>query len=203
MPKKTINERHYDLYSFFYDLLVYPLRYIRRKGFMQCEIKVCDKVAILGCGSGNDFPFLPSKTEVYAIDLSQNMLIKAQRKAQSLQLNVSLIKGDAATMPYPDASMHWALLHLILAVTDKPDATLNEAIRLVGVGGYISIFDKFAPDDVPLSFLRRMLRPFLRFLGTDIGIKLQELTKDKSLKKISEKHFLLGQFKWCVYQVIE
>lgn len=201
MDKLTRKEFRYDIYSFFYNSLIFSINHIRKKGFAKLQIGEDEKILVQGCGTGSDFPFLPPTAKVYAVDLSQGMLNKAKERAKKMSRSISFFKADAMKIPLNDNQMDWAILHLILSVTDTPRKTLDEAIRIVHPGGYISVFDKFAPDQGNFSLFRRFIRPLFRFLGTDIGVRLQDVVADKPLVKVSESKFLLGQFKWVVYRV--
>lgn len=201
MKRLKRNEFLYDIYSFFYNPLIFSIDHIRKKGLAKLQLEDGHKILIPGCGTGSDFPYLPEKAMIYAVDISQGMLSKAKTRAKQMGRNIFFCKSDAAQIPLKKNQVDWALLHLILAVTDQPQQTLDEAIRVVHPGGYISVFDKFAPDRGELGLMRRLMRPLFKLLGTDIALRLQDITKGRPLIKESEKKSLFGQFKWVVYRV--
>lgn len=201
MKKSRRNEFLYDIYSFFYNPLIFSINHIRKKGLAKLQLEDDHKILIPGCGTGSDFPYLPEKAIVYAVDLSQGMLNKAKAKAKQMGRNIFFCKSDAAHVPLKKNQMDWVMLHLILSVTDRPKETMDEAIRVVHPGGYISVFDKFAPDEGEFGLMRRLMRPIFKLLGTDIAVRLQDITQGKPLVKESETSCLFGQFKWVVFRV--
>ncbi|ASK63886.1 hypothetical protein CFK37_17840 [Virgibacillus phasianinus] len=57
----------------------------------------------------------------------------------------------------------------------SPDKSFQEMIRVLKPGGKVIIFDKFKSNERGLSLPKRLIRPFVNVLGTDIGISFEDL----------------------------
>jgi demethylmenaquinone methyltransferase / 2-methoxy-6-polyprenyl-1,4-benzoquinol methylase len=72
---------------------------------------------------------------VVGLDQSPEMLAEARRRLPS---NVSLVEGNAESLPFPDASFDaLTFTYLLRYVSDQP-ATLRELVRVVRPGGTIA-----------------------------------------------------------------
>ena len=67
-------------------------------------------------------------------------------------------------------------------------------VRVLNQSGKIIIFDKFTPKSNRLSLSKKMLRPFIKFLGTDIGLNFEELylRHNKNLKIEEDKLIMMN-----------
>ncbi|MFO0582134.1 MAG: metalloregulator ArsR/SmtB family transcription factor [Anaeromyxobacter sp.] len=98
-------------------------------------------VADLGCGTGAlTAELAPRVRRVVAVDQSAAMLRAARKRAADLP-NVTFHEADLAALPLEDASVDAALLVLVLAYLELPEAALREAARVVRPGGRLVVLD--------------------------------------------------------------
>jgi len=72
-------------------------------------------------------------------------------------------------------------------------------IRVLKKDGKILVFDKFAPKNQKITFTKKLLRPFISLLGTDIGRNFEELiNQNKHRIKIEKDHpvMLNGMYRY-------
>lgn len=111
----------------------------------------------VACGNGNGIQILreivPASVKIYANDISERMVSRAQNK--NLE-NVEIIIGDNENLPYPDACCNKYISNLSLHITPDPRKMLQEAYRLLQPGG-IAVFSIWGkPSDHNLfSILKR------------------------------------------------
>ena len=110
-----------------------------------------------------------------AIDLSPQMLDKAKSKYNSP--NFTFMEMDAQALTFSPESFDMVIGNLILSVVPDPDQCFQEMIRVTRTGGRIIIFDKFAPSSHELSAVKKILRPVLAMMGTDIGRHFEQIIK--------------------------
>jgi ubiquinone/menaquinone biosynthesis C-methylase UbiE len=107
-----------------------------------------DAVLDLACGPGSlSLQLAPYVREVTGLDLTPGMLEQA-RAAQATQgaLNVRWIEGDAAHVPFPDASFDLVVSRAAFHHFETPAAVFAEMARVCRPGGHIAVSD-VTPDD--------------------------------------------------------
>ncbi|MCP5269467.1 MAG: methyltransferase domain-containing protein [Zoogloeaceae bacterium] len=130
------------------------------------------RVLINGVGTGLDLPELPGQHDYIGLDLTRGMLLRALPRAGHLRFLP--IQGDAQHLPFADASVDHAVLHLILAVVPNPNACLAEIARVVKPGGTVLIFDKFLKRGQP-ALLRRLANPLVRRIATRLDVIFEDV----------------------------
>ncbi|MEY9869493.1 ubiquinone/menaquinone biosynthesis C-methylase UbiE [Peribacillus sp. B2I2] len=64
---------------------------------------------------------------------------------------------------------------MVLSVVPDANQCLQEMIRVLKGEGKIILFDKFISKDERLSLPKKVLRPIIGLLGTDIGLRFEDL----------------------------
>lgn len=156
------------VYDFFFNRgLFYQAR---KRVFGGMEIPKGSNVLFIGVGTGADLAFFPlDHIRAVGIDYSPDMLKKAKQKYSSVEVK----QMDAQRLLFPNQSFDIVIASLILSVVPHPHQAMAEMMRVTKSRGRIIIFDKFA--DSKHSMLKRIIRPFLRVLGTDIGRSFEQL----------------------------
>ncbi len=128
-----------------YDRLARPLAPGRRWVANALPLSSDDRVLLLGCGTGLDLEWLPNDAAILAVDQSPTMVRRCRRRGAALGIDLKTWVGDARSVPRHDGSFDAVLVHLLLSVTDDPDAVLAEASRLLAAGGRLSVLDEPRP----------------------------------------------------------
>ncbi|MBX9661867.1 metalloregulator ArsR/SmtB family transcription factor [Novosphingobium sp.] len=106
----------------------------------------------VGTGTGRIAELFAARAQhVTALDKSPEMLRLARTRLQHLPAgHVSLVQGDFAQLPFPDAGIDGGfdtvLFHQVLHYALAPQAVLAEAARVTAPGGRVVIVD-FAPHE--------------------------------------------------------
>ncbi len=187
MPSTAYLRRLYTLYAPVYDLAFERLMApARRRAIARLALTDGERVLIVGGGTGQDVPHLPKGVRVTFGDVTPLMLSIARRRAARLGREVTFVELDATALPFEDESFDAVLLHLIVAVVDDPAAVVGEAARVVRVGGRVSVFDKFAPDDGPLPPLLVLFNRLSRWIATYVTRRIGPLLAGAGLERIEE-----------------
>jgi ubiquinone/menaquinone biosynthesis C-methylase UbiE len=128
---------------------------------------------------------------VTGIDLSADMLAKAEQKLPLPGVELTLIQGDAQTLLVPENHFDVVFFNLILSVIPDPRACLLENLRALKPGGRVVVFDKFLADNGKLSLLRRIINTFSTLFGTDITRRFEDLSVGCALKLAQDEPSLL------------
>lgn len=109
-------------------------------------LKEDDDMADIGCGIGYfTFPaseIIDSKNNIYAIDISEEMLIEVEKESKEKGIeNISLIKSTEYDLKLEDEKVSFALMVNVLHETDDKICMLKEIYRILKPSGRIAIVD--------------------------------------------------------------
>ena len=171
--------RRYALWAPIYDVVVYPLRKVRRRAIAGLALRAGDRVLLVGAGTGEDLPYFPTGVPVVGVDLTAAMLRRARNKARDTD---HLAVMDAEALALRDGAFDVVVHHLILAVVPDPALCLAEAARVLRRGGRIAVFDKFTQEGRPVSLGRRLLNLVTKPIATDITRNLEEIIRGSGVR---------------------
>ncbi|MFA5850339.1 MAG: class I SAM-dependent methyltransferase [Bacteroidales bacterium] len=182
----TWNKIRYTLYSPGYDMIAGYFRNTRKKSIESLGIKNNERVLIIGAGTGLDLEFLPKECEIVATDITPSMVQKIRKRNDTLNLNVKALVMDGQQLEFEDNSFDMIILHLILAVMPDPVRCIKESERVLKPGGYITVFDKFLPENRIISTRRRLTNIFSNFLFSNITRNFESIVNKTQLHKVSD-----------------
>lgn len=146
----------------------------RKQIFQKIPFNKEQRILFVGVGTGADLELINHyDLDITAIDFSPDMLRKAREKFIDSPIN--FLEMDAQNMAFNNKSFDYVVGSLILSVVPDADKCFQEMVRVLNQSGRIIIFDKFTPKNNKLSLSRKIIRPFVRVLGTDIGLNFEEL----------------------------
>ncbi len=190
------NQTIYKLWAPVYDLVMKPFAdRARRHAIELLRLQPGERVLLSGAGTGLDVPYLHTRVKIVGIDLSPDMLRKAQKKATGR--DISLLEMDAQALDFTDDSFDAVVLNLILSVVPDGAVAFHEAWRVLRPGGRAVIFDKFVSEGGQISVLRRGLGKLISLFGTDPNRRLSELVGQPSdlTVELNEPSLLRGQYR--------
>lgn len=163
-----------------------PFLKARKKIFEDLDIKANSQILFVGVGTGADLRFIMGQdVSVTAIDLSPEMLDKAKKKYDSPHITFMVM--DAQDLRIPGESFDVVVANLILSVVPDPDQCFQEMIRVTRTGGRMVIFDKFIPPNQEMSIIKKILRPVIGLMGTDIGRCFEQIVIPYTKKVVLEE----------------
>ena len=95
----------------------------------------------IGIGTGSNLGIYPASTVVHGIDVSRPALSLAARRAGRLARRVVLVEGDAAALPFADASFDTVVATFVLCSVGDVGRSLREARRVLRPGGTIRLLE--------------------------------------------------------------
>jgi ubiquinone/menaquinone biosynthesis C-methylase UbiE len=99
----------------------------------------CDRAAgdvlEIGIGSGRNLPFYGSAVRLTGIDISQEMLKLAARRAEARGRKVELRLGDAQQLPFGDHTFDMVVSTFSLCSIPDDRSAVQEAARVLRPGG--------------------------------------------------------------------
>ncbi|MFF5399349.1 class I SAM-dependent methyltransferase [Peribacillus butanolivorans] len=189
------NKVIYKIWSPIYDKIFNSNLFFnaRRRVFDEISFNSRDKVLFVGVGTGADIELIKHfDLEITAIDLSTDMLKKAMEKYENT--SITFLEMDAQNMEFNNESFDYIVGSLVLSVVPDANKCFQEMIRVLKQDGKIIIFDKFISKNKQLSLPKKLLRPFIRVLGTDIGLRFEDLYRrhGKNLKIVEDQSIMMN-----------
>lgn len=98
------------------------------------------KVLDVACGSGN-LAIVAAKlgAEVTGVDIADNLVEAARKRAESEGLNIRFEQGDAEALPYEDNSFDLVMTMYGAMFAPRPDVVASELLRVCKPGGRIAM----------------------------------------------------------------
>lgn len=126
-----------------------------------------ERVLEVGVGTGLALPLYARGKTVVGVDLSREMLLKAQERvaAQGLSHVLGLFEMDAQAMAFADSSFDMAVAMFTASVVPDARALFAEMSRVVRPGGYLLFVNHFLADGGPRLWVERAMAPAGRLLG--------------------------------------
>ena len=136
----------YRRYAPIYDNIFGAILEPGRVKLAQAVIKTAPKKILeVGVGTGLLLPHYPASAAIFGIDLSEDMLAIAKKRATRLiGHNITLLQMDAETIDFPDNSFDCITLPYVLSVTPHPEKLIGEIRRICTKGGTIFILNHFS-----------------------------------------------------------
>lgn len=119
----------------------------------------------VGVGTGLMLRHYPAATDFTGIDLSEQMLAHAHRRASSMQdRQIALECMDAEHMRFEDGTFDCVTLPYVLSVTPDPDALVTEVRRVCRHDGHIVLLNHFSGGRW-FRWSERLMKAFAEHLG--------------------------------------
>lgn len=104
------------------------------------------KVLDVACGSGNLAIIAAQKgAEVTGVDIADNLIESAKKRAEAAGLDIKFEVGDAEAMPYDDNSFDLVMTMFGAMFAPRPEVAASELVRVCKPGGTIAMAN-WTPD---------------------------------------------------------
>ena len=120
------------------------------------------RVLEVGVGTGLSLPHYRTDLEVTGIDLSPNMLEKAEERVQNKNLTHvdDLLIMDASDLDFPDNSFDTVVAMFVMTVVPDPEAVMRELQRVCAPGGEVLLVNHFSTDHGVRGWLEQKMASF-------------------------------------------
>jgi ubiquinone/menaquinone biosynthesis C-methylase UbiE len=149
----------------------------------------------VGVGSGKNMPFYPKGMQITGIDLTPGMLAHAQKKAASLNLDVTLRLGDVQSLEFEDDTFDSVVATFVFCSVPDPILGLRELERVTKPGGQIILMDHVRSEKLILGILMDILNPIVvRMMGANINRRTVGNVRKAGLKIENVENLGMGDF---------
>ncbi len=170
--------RTYRLFSGSYDIVFGPVFHPGRKEAVRiANDRPGQHILEVGVGTGLSLPHFRADSRVTGIDVSEEMLAKARRRAERLRL--SHVEGlhlmDAENLEFPNNSFDAVLALYVASVVPNPARFAAEMRRVCIPGGTIVVVNHFTSENLPARFIEKRLAGLARHIGFHADFPFDDL----------------------------
>ena len=182
MDYETINRAYAVLspvYDFLFDKIFYPGRVA---AIDLLEIQPGNRVLEVGVGTGLNLPLYSRDCNVTGIDISKEMLRKAEERVLTLGMaNTKLMVMDGSRLAFPDDSFDRVIATYVISAVPDPVKTLLEMRRGCKPSGHLVILNHFKSENPVIGMFEKLLAPVCTKIGFNTELKLMPLLERVAL----------------------
>ena len=204
LPHENILLRSkYNVTAFFYDILDYPWERVYKTWRPQIIGDLRGKVLEAGIGTGRNLSHYHESVQLTALDLSDAMLRKANKRAHHARCDIDFIHDDATIMHLVESDTYdWVVSTFMCCV--MPDRIQPLAIeqfsRVLKPGGRFRLLEMIYSKNENIRKRQERFASFVDFVyGARFDRKTVELIEQNPTLEITSKKFLKDD----VYLLIE
>ncbi len=191
--------KRYNRIAFLYDFLEAPLERMRFSTWrkrLRARIKG-EQALEVGAGTGKNLLYYPEDVIMTAIDLSPQMLARARRKAEQLDMDVRFLEMDAQNLAFPDHSFDTVFATFVFCSVPDPVIGLRELRRVCKPQGRLLLLEHMRPDNAALGFFFDALNPMVvRMMGANINRKTMDNIRSAGWQIRVEEHLSADIVRW-------
>ncbi|NRG17584.1 class I SAM-dependent methyltransferase [Rhizobiales bacterium] len=178
----------YSRWAPFYDAVFTGPLYFGRRAAVREANHIGGTVLEVGVGTGLSLPDYREDVQVTGIDLSRDMLARAEERVRRKKLsNVAALRAmDAADMDFPDGAFDVAAVMYVMTVVPDPAAVFRELERIVRPGGKVIVVNHFAAKHGIRAWGERRLARWGKYLGWDPAFPRERLLAATRMKCVSD-----------------
>lgn len=143
----------------------------------------------VGVGTGLSLPNYAPYLKVTGIDLSPEMLAKAEQRVEKTGLrNIAQLREmDAAQLDFPDESFNTVVAMYVMTVVPDPEKVMAELERVCVAGGEVMLLNHFSQEDGVRGWIERKMAPYAETLGWHPVFPMEKVMVRPRLQLIERK----------------
>jgi len=172
-PTTALMRKAYARWAPIYDLVYDKLTEPAARAAVNAAVACGPRILEAGVGTGLSLGYYPSHVEVYGVDLSEDMLRRAQDKVEKRGLThvKSLQVMDVTQLGFPDDRFDAVTAQFIITLVPDPEKALSELARVLRPGGEIILANHFGQPSGPIAALEELASPVAKAIGWSSAFK--------------------------------
>jgi len=121
----------------------------------------------VGVGTGSSFKDYPPNERIVAVDISQQMLRRAEEKLRSYSGKIELRREDVQDLSFRDESFDTVFTSWVFCSVTDPVKGLTEVRRVLKKEGRLLMLEHVKSKNKVLGYLMDKINPLVAMLGVD------------------------------------
>lgn len=127
------------------------------------------RVLFVAIGTGVDIRFFPPHHEIFAADISQEMLRRAERRRMHYDGSLELVQADVMNLGFADESFDTVITSCTMCSVPDPVQALRELHRVLRPGGSILMFEHVRSRSAVFGLMLDLMTVWTRLGGTEMN----------------------------------
>ncbi len=127
------------------------------------------RVLFAAVGTGMDIKHFPPGQSIVAIDISDKMLRKAEKRRRDYPGDLVLLRADAQNLEFPEASFDTVATSCTMCSVPDPVRALREFHRILRPGGQLLMFEHVRSRNPVLGLALDVMTIWTRLSGTEMN----------------------------------
>jgi len=127
------------------------------------------RVLFAAIGTGADIAHFPPGHEIVAVDISKEMLRRAEARRAGYAGNLRLVEADLMRLEFPDASFDTVATSCTFCSVPDPLRGLRELYRVLRPGGQLLMFEHVRSHMPIFGFTLDLMTLWSRLFGTEMN----------------------------------
>ncbi len=174
----------YKRYAPIYDIVFGKLfNHGRKETLKQLQCNPGEHILEVGVGTGISLLKYPKTVNVVGIDVSTEMLAKAEKRIAKAKADHLQVKEmDAEAMDFEDNSFDKVVLMYVASVVPNPEKLMQETKRVCKPDGEIFILNHFSKEGKMVHFFEKRLSKIAEKLGWQPDFKVEKFISENDLQ---------------------
>lgn len=127
------------------------------------------RVLFVAIGTGLDIRHFPPGHEIVAVDISEEMLRRAESRRLKYSGDIQLVRADAMNLAFPDAAFDCVVTSCTMCSVPDPVRVLRELFRVLRPGGEILMFEHVRGRNPVFGLTLDLMTLWTRLAGTEMN----------------------------------
>ncbi|MDH5461130.1 MAG: methyltransferase domain-containing protein [Candidatus Bathyarchaeota archaeon] len=202
MMKKGLAKKRYNRIAAVYDSLESPMELLSYSRWRKEVFKWIPKkgtILEVGVGTGKNLSNYHKNHEVFAIDISENMLQRAKSRAEKSRALIHLAQMDAERLAFPDRIFDAAISTYVFYSVENPLKGLKEIERSLKPEGIVVFLEHMRSENEFLGKAMDLLNPLVvNAFGPNINRHTVENIRKVGFEILEEEYLLSSIFRIIV-----
>jgi len=202
MIKKGVDKKRYNRIAAIYDSLENPMELLSYSRWRKEVLKWLpkrEKILEVGVGTGKNLPHYCKNHEIFAVDISENMLKRAKDRAEESKATIHLVQMDAERLGFPNEFFDAAISTYVFCSVENPMRGLEEIRRVLKTDGIAVFLEHMRSENEFMGKAMDLLNPLVvSTFGPNINRRTVENIKNASFEVLEEKYLLSSIFRLII-----
>ena len=174
----ALMQKAYARWAPIYDIVYDKLTEAAARAAVRAAVSAGSVILEAGVGTGLALEYYPKNIELHGVDLSAEMLKRAEEKAKKKRLThvKSLRQMDVCLLDFPDESFDAVCAQFIITLVPQPERALNEFARVLKPGGQIILINHFGAPEGPIAKVEEIIAPLVSKIGWSSSFKTSRVS---------------------------